>query len=126
MYTVPKFNNAQEIFDFVVTHLAKQGCRSVGTYCLYRGPNKTMCAFGCLIPDNLYQFQMEKNRVRQLFNEYTELKDLYGDYEYLLVQLQDAHDTKFNNIVANLQFIAKKFDLNTNVLDSLTFPTEWV
>jgi len=46
----------QEIFDKVATHLIKQGRQSATEVggCVYRGPNNTSCAIGCLIPDNAY------------------------------------------------------------------------
>lgn len=47
---------AQEVFDTVVAHLRKQGVRSIDENgkCLYRGPNDTKCAVGCLIPNESY------------------------------------------------------------------------
>ena len=52
--------NKREIFDKVRDHLLAQNAKSL-TYgsCLYRGPDGTKCAVGCLIPDDLYSSQME-------------------------------------------------------------------
>jgi hypothetical protein len=45
----------QEIFDKVAAHLIKQGRQSaLGGGCVYRGPDNTSCAIGCLIPDSAY------------------------------------------------------------------------
>ena len=45
----------QYIIDTVAAHLRKQGVRSHDgrDKCLYRGPNGTKCAVGCLLPDDL-------------------------------------------------------------------------
>jgi hypothetical protein len=50
----------QKIFTKVKNHLLKQykksGKRVGKTFqCLYRGPNGTRCAIGCLIPNKLYR-----------------------------------------------------------------------
>src|SRR5437899_3188379 len=50
----------QETFNTVVEHLRRQGRQSIrGHSCLYRGPEGTKCAAGWLIPDDLYQPEME-------------------------------------------------------------------
>jgi hypothetical protein len=54
----------QEIFDKVTTHLLTQGKRSIDEkkhICLYRGPNGTKCAVGCLIKDEFYHAGLEEN-----------------------------------------------------------------
>ncbi len=52
--------NAQQVFDKVLTHLRKQEHAAVnGGGCVYRAPNGDMCAFGCLIPNELYAPVME-------------------------------------------------------------------
>ena len=47
--------NIQEIFDTVSVHLLTQNEKSQESdfyrSCLYRGPNGTKCAVGCLIKD---------------------------------------------------------------------------
>ena len=48
----------QETYDRIVAHLRKQGERctdQVHGKCLYRGPNGTACAAGCLLEDEDYQ-----------------------------------------------------------------------
>jgi hypothetical protein len=57
----------QELFDKSVTHLRKQGVKSVnksladesGAFCSYRGDNGLMCAIGCVIPDKEYELGFE-------------------------------------------------------------------
>jgi hypothetical protein len=55
----------QETFDRVVAHLRQQGCKSISPdgVCMYRGPNGTKCAAGCLIPDTKYSSSMENSTV---------------------------------------------------------------
>jgi hypothetical protein len=60
----------QEFFTKTVQHLRKQGHRALDAdgRCAYRAPNGDMCAIGCLIPDELYDPQMEGlNVLRMLF-----------------------------------------------------------
>ena len=50
----------QTAFDAAYVHCMEQEVRAMGNgLCLYRGPNGTKCAIGCLIPDNLYRKGME-------------------------------------------------------------------
>jgi hypothetical protein len=53
----------QEIFDKVTMHLLRQGKKSQSagdnTTCLYRGPDGTSCAVGCLIKDEFYFSSLE-------------------------------------------------------------------
>ena len=56
----------QETFDIVASHLLRQGRRSVDSEgrCLYRGPNGLKCGAGCLIPDELYDPDIEGRGVK--------------------------------------------------------------
>lgn len=50
----------QQIFNTVAQNLLIQNeCSWNGEICLYRGPNGLKCAAGVLIPDELYQPEME-------------------------------------------------------------------
>lgn len=57
----------QEIYNKVKAHLLNQ-MKKAATYledgsldqCLYRGPNDTKCAIGCLIPDDDYYVGLEE------------------------------------------------------------------
>ena len=51
----------QEIFNKVATHLLTQKVKSFGSDagCLYRGPNGTSCAVGCLIKEEHYDPEIE-------------------------------------------------------------------
>ena len=55
----------QSLFDQMLTGLAKQGWRQSyfhnGKGCCYRGPEGLKCAVGHLIPDSLYEPEMDAN-----------------------------------------------------------------
>ena len=58
----------QEIFTKVARHLLTQKVKSFGSDagCLYRGPNGTSCAVGCLIQEEHYDPELEGNVVNAL------------------------------------------------------------
>lgn len=61
MIQITETTGHQEVFDYIVAFLLKQGARSVGGdgACRYRGDDGTMCAIGCLLPDETYDPWME-------------------------------------------------------------------
>ena len=81
----------QQVFDKVVTALRAQGCKSIDTNgdCMYRGLNNAKCAAGHILPDNLYNKDIEQGIVyeRPVFNSLVE------DTGFLRV-LQRIHDKK--------------------------------
>lgn len=84
----------QQVFDYVVAHLREQGCQSMDEdeVPLYRGPNKTMCAVGCVIPDYIYRSKMERMCVGTLLEHWPVLKPRLGPFTMLLARLQKIHD----------------------------------
>lgn len=90
--------NSQEAFDIVIRGLRKQGRRSedrlgLGT-CLYRGPGGTKCAFGFLIPDELYKPSMEGKSASSAVEQFPELWDIVRWVAAGLIgSLQTVHDT---------------------------------
>lgn len=61
--------NPQQLFDDVVNHLRKQGCKSLSEkegFCRYRGKNGTSCAIGGIIPDELYFPGLENKTVHMI------------------------------------------------------------
>lgn len=116
--------NKQEIFDKVYTELSKQGVPSVDPYgnCLYRGPNGTKCAVGHLIPDELYDEEMNKLAVDDLPHSVLYHIGVTPDYSYgvmnLLRTLQDVHDmaltVSFQLWHEEMQRVAKEFRLQFN------------
>jgi hypothetical protein len=87
---------AQEIFDTVVTHLRKQGCKSEDENgCLYRTPDGLSCAVGALIPSQAYSPAMEDRSLQKLLDSELLPLDLQNEFmkhRALLSYLQDLHD----------------------------------
>lgn len=86
---------AQETFFTIVNHLRKQNCKSINENeeCLYRGPNGTKCAIGCLIPDDKYSILLEgltatSYKVQNLLKSLGYNEEILG----LLIDLQNIHD----------------------------------
>lgn len=100
----------QDIFNRVCAHLFTQGVASYGEFirystiesdayeqtgCIYRGPNGTSCAVGCLIPDAQYKKEFEGKTANWVIDQITSDLDhtpAWGAYPDLLHQLQGAHD----------------------------------
>ena len=110
----------QEIFDHVAKHLLKQGRQSRDPdtdECRYRGPDGTMCAVGCLIPDGEYTPALEGKSALDLFNN---LDCLPTDHPLcsrvgLLNDLQCLHDYSYPDIwVTELRHVAKVHNLTFN------------
>ena len=68
---------------------------ALGVKCRYRGPNDTKCAIGCVLPDGLYDPDMEGNGIDGLLDgcwpDVTWFFD--GVDRNMLVEFQSAHDT---------------------------------
>ena len=91
----------QQVVDTVGAHLVKQGVRSVDARgdCVYRDAYGNECAIGCLIPDELYDPEMENIAIER-FNK--EISPFHGINDYLglhspsrvllLSKLQSLHD----------------------------------
>lgn len=119
----------QQIFDKVAVHLFTQGKQSEnksGT-CLYRGRQNTSCAVGCLIPDSLYERDMEENIYEALYDSFPQIRTLFGSHSKdLLIELQLVHDVSGNWVITKkmhdaLLAVADKFDLDASILDGLKF-----
>lgn len=92
---------AQEIFDKAVGALLKQGKKSkAGGACLYRSSHGC-CAIGHLIPDELYDEDMDAGGVgvNDLLSQYPRLQDILLPCdlssrfaEKFLIRLQYVHD----------------------------------
>ncbi|MGQ7794436.1 hypothetical protein ACUN0C_18680 [Faunimonas sp. B44] len=118
--------NRQEAFDFVVRHLFKKGRPAMNQEgdCLYRAPDGTKCAVGCLIPDHLYDRSLEDNSVRFLPRK---ILDQLPDVN-LLGDLQDVHDSAWSTRATlrdRLSVVADKFDLNTDALEEAFNNATW-
>lgn len=91
--------NRQETYQIVRDHLLTQNKRSSTKkdLCLYRGPNDTSCAIGCLIPNNLYKKSMEGRSLMDVLEHepklsaFLEVDENMGDKGFL-TGLQSIHD----------------------------------
>jgi hypothetical protein len=102
----------QEAFDTVKAHLLKQNKRAQtepGNACKYR-VGELKCAVGCLIPDNIYQPEMEGKVVGELRH----LDCLQGLDFALLKDLQYCHD---NVEVAGWPVYLSKVAIRFNLKD---------
>lgn len=120
----------QEIFDKVCKHLLTQRVKSInGTKCVYRGPNGTKCAVGCLIPDELYKPAIESCTVHKLICDtallgYTKQQEaelaklgFTDDNAVLMAELQAIHDG--DEVAAwphKLAILGARYGLNTEAL----------
>lgn len=88
--------NKQEMLNTAVPFLIKQAVPSMtenGTRCLYRGPNGTKCAIGCIIPDDRYQEQFDGvGFISSLKGISGVMPDILGDDIPFLRALQQCHD----------------------------------
>lgn len=108
---------AQELFDYIVEAIVKQGRPSVGdnNRCLYRGPDGLKCAAGHVIPDSVYSETMENKGILTLSDFGRTPKSLVHHAE-LISRLQDAHDAaatgKFlNAFLTTVNRVAEDHDL---------------
>ncbi len=104
----------QEVFDYVVNALRKQGKKSAiyQDQCLYRGPNGTKCAAGHLIPDEDYQSSWEGYSIQDttisLAGKYIKSQ---GYNLTLVMALQNAHDGRLERWEQSFEQIASDFVL---------------
>lgn len=81
----------REAWEKMRAHLLKQRRKSQdGFSCLYRGPDGTKCAVGCLIADEDYRPAMEREVVGLLDRD--EIPGLAGISLSVLQQAQRTHD----------------------------------
>ena len=125
----------QEIFETVSRHLFAQGERAfqlgdanTDGMCMYRGPNDTKCAVGCLIPDDVYLSTMENKRVNQLVTGDYHLPNFITENLDLLSELQYVHDrTESWRSTEEMQYQLGRaprhvgYDLDTTFLADLKF-----
>ena len=127
-------NDAQQIFNKVARHLFEQGSPAKYTnsedeeHCMYRAPDGRKCAVGCLLPDGLYQQDMEDNSIETLLldNDRWGLPQWMEANQLLLQDLQCVHDQDINWGDSNtmreaLREVAHKHGLSTIVLAGLGF-----
>lgn len=102
-----------------------------GFRCLYRGPHNARCAFGILIPDELYTPFWEDKRAATILR----MMESEGDLEFqelfntssILGDLQSCHDTAVEGLVKRLEdfHIAIETKLRQQAVNhSVTIPGE--
>jgi hypothetical protein len=80
----------QVAFDAVLAYMRQQKRKSAADgRCMYRNPDGTKCAIGCLIPDHLYDPEFENKCIEQL----PELALNLGLPIGFAARLQSAHDS---------------------------------
>lgn len=84
---------AQELYDFIVAAITKQGRPSVGDNdrCLYRGPDGLKCAYGHVHPDSMYSEHMEDLTLAELSRQ-GRIPPSLTPHASLLNELQCCHD----------------------------------
>ena len=96
--TTTKPMTKQQVFDKVATHLLTQGKASRAVVggevgCAYRGEDGTSCAVGCLLPDELYDPEMEGKNAKWVLSYCPAFKDLFVPGVWsLLASLHSLHD----------------------------------
>lgn len=118
-----KLPSAQEVFDIVSTHLFAQGRKSEdgGAGCMYRSHDGLCCAVGVLMPDDIYDTELEgcpaDAVIDKLFKQ--GLAD-WREHTTLLMCLQFIHDGAYfesdgtlsrRDLSAALRRAAEKFGL---------------
>ena len=122
--------NQQEIFDFVAKFLADQGRTKIR--CRYRSALGFKCAVGCLIPDHLYDDDMEEMSVYKLSDETNVMHPLawkawlienpwFRENQELLLSLQVLHDLgswhkNQEKFLEEFGDLARGFNLSTDSL----------
>lgn len=114
----------QEIFDYVATFLIKQGKPAMDGYrCMYRAPDGSKCAGGCLIPDEVYHPSMEGSAFYCIVDDtfpihLQENKNFIGDLQYCHDEYssQEAPGEFIPWIKKRLERFAKARSLSTNSL----------
>lgn len=110
----------QECFDKVWKHFVidenPQSIRLSDYRCYYRSPSGIKCAIGCLIPDEMYNEDMEKTQLLNFQNKWPGLPFHYLDH-VIVRDLQRCHDhaVLMNNftmeVTNNLKDFAIKYNL---------------
>jgi hypothetical protein len=115
----------QETFDRVAAHLLAQGRTAEmvdpldgETLCAYRTPDGLKCAAGCLIPDELYTPDMERQSIHSDGRAGAVLERLGYNLD-LVLSLQAVHDQGVpDNWPKRLRAVAARYKLSTAVLDA--------
>lgn len=116
----------QQLYDIIVAHLRKQHARSQnpsGSTCLYRSPDNLKCAVGALIPDEVYDPEMESSLHTLIYykgNFLPEALRLEFSANFdLLERMQEIHDkTNVDDWEDAFKKVAKRFGLQYTPLET--------
>jgi hypothetical protein len=112
---------AQEIMERVSLHLITQGepAKNYDGDCVYRDDHGRKCAVGCLIPDDRYDPEMDRegtalstaiDSIKDMFPVFEELG--FHDHIDLLEDLQRVHDVSDpDEWLEQLEAVATKYGL---------------
>ena len=87
----------QEVFNAMLDHLRKQGCKSVviadndRRFCMYRHPDGLKCAVGIFIADNEYTSSFEQRSAEEVLKDHLG-RSVSPALCYLLSEAQNIHD----------------------------------
>lgn len=132
-YVIRPYTSNQEVFDLAACHLLTQMRRAWGPRptgldhkteaCVYRAPDGCKCAVGALIPDELYDPDMDtgSSGIGTIMGRHLTLAQLFGGVsQNLLAHLQVIHDSETPSAWARyLRYCAEDYNLNTAVIDEL-------
>lgn len=106
--------NAQEAFNKVWQHTIVENnpkSPNFGGDCYYRAGDKK-CFIGVLIPDSVYDPEMEHKSINYLMHNFPQINSLFKDTDTLfLSRLQSIHDSWFDEREEKLRNLAKDYEL---------------
>jgi hypothetical protein len=117
----------QQVFNRVAAHLLKQGRAAINNdgLCRYRALDGEQCAFGCIIPDELYDPIIEGRPATHLLQEklFREQLGLINVDTRLIDKLQLAHDRTLRRYSIkewreHMRGIAVIWSLSDEILDT--------
>jgi hypothetical protein len=101
MPAIPNNSTTQQVYDFVVNHLRRQGGPAVdasGT-CLYRAARNYKCGVGCLITDEEYSPDIEGTDIETLSEgPDSALPVFFLRHNELLLDMQNIHDAQAHHL----------------------------
>lgn len=112
--------SAQEVFDYVVSHLRRQGRKAIrpgykNHRCAYKADDGCKCAAGCLIPEDKYTPIMEGKTWRTIVNQC----GLSASHIDLISHLQWVHDFSLpKKWEPGFLDVASKFNLTYTPLET--------
>lgn len=114
-----RFKNEQEVFDHIWNYFLDpnhdRGVNEMGD-CVYRAPDGSKCAFGCLLEDGDYDSLMEGRSASEIVEAFDLDSTCFSpevSWEFL-DEMQTAHDSNLNKETMYSSFIhvAKQWNLS--------------